>query len=276
MKTSFKWIIGLVLIAVAIIGYNNLVNKVGNNNELPKKPVLESQFSFVEDSFDFGIIKQSGGIVKHDFVFTYNGDAPITITSTPGSCLCTEGKISKTEFRKGDIGILTVEFDPNLHEEPEGKFYKSVSILTEPKLEEIPEVKIWTEIDLDLGPEAFTLKIHDDEHNYDGHHDEVIEYSGQKIFLIKPEDLKKDLEDKDFFLLDVHIPEQTHIPGTDAVIDYRKLKENADKLPEDKDAKIVVYCRSGGMSRSSAQDLVDLGYTNVHDLEGGINAFNEL
>ncbi|HLD71550.1 MAG TPA: hypothetical protein VI873_02975, partial [Candidatus Peribacteraceae bacterium] len=54
-----------------------------------------------------------------------------------------------------------VTFNPNLHEEPEGRFYKSVTMLTEPSLFEQPEVKIWAEIDLDLGPEAFELK---DEH----------------------------------------------------------------------------------------------------------------
>jgi len=93
---------------------------------------------------------------------------------------------------------------------------------------------------------------------------------------LQPEDLKIMLNEKDFFLLDVHIPEQTHIPGTDAFIDYRKIKQNSDKLPADKNTKIVVYCRSGSMSKSAADDLLDIGYTNVYDLDGGIRAFNKL
>ncbi|MFC1868188.1 rhodanese-like domain-containing protein [Thermodesulfobacteriota bacterium] len=92
--------------------------------------------------------------------------------------------------------------------------------------------------------------------------------------VIEPSELKAMQTKKDFFLLDVHIPEQVHIPGTDAFIDYRKIKENADKLPEDKNTKIVVYCRSGSMSHSAAYDLMKLGYTNVYDLSGGIRAFN--
>ncbi len=259
----------------------NVLSKSDYNKKTDEeKPKEETgftmgDFNFEEKDFDFGIIKQSGDLVRHDFNFTYNGETPLKVTGTPASCACTSGEISQNGFNKGDQGILTVIFDPNLHEEPEEKFFKSVSILTEPKLEVIPEVKIWLEIDLDLGPEAYKLKEeHDDDD--DDHEDEVIEYNGKKIYLIEPEDLKEDLENKDFFLLDVHIPEQAHIPGTDEFIDYRDISENIDKLPTDKDSKIIIYCRSGSMSRSAAQDLVNLGYTNVYDLEGGINAFNNL
>ncbi len=93
---------------------------------------------------------------------------------------------------------------------------------------------------------------------------------------LQPEELKTMLNEKDFFLLDVHIPEQAHITGTDAFIDYRKIRQNTDKLPTNKDTKIVVYCRSGSMSRSAAKDLIDMGYTSVYDLKGGIKMFNKL
>lgn len=125
-------------------------------------------FFFQETEYDFGLIKQSGGIVSYDFEFEYLGDEPIEVTATPTSCACTSAKISKTNFEKGDKGILTVDFDPNLHAEPEGRFFKTVSILTNPSLEEEPEAKIWVEIDLDLGPEFFKLKEpHDDEDKHD-------------------------------------------------------------------------------------------------------------
>lgn len=241
---------------------------------VPEATVM-GDFVFQEKEFDFGTLKQSGGIVSHDFPFTYTGETPVTITGTPGSCACTTGEVSPKGFKQGDEGVFTVYFDPNLHEEPEGKFYKTVSILTDPKAEVIPEVKIWAEIDLDLGPEAYKLKTHEDREGE--HDDEVVWYNGKPIALMEPEGLKEALgeNEKDFFLLDVHIPEQEHIPGTDAFIDYRTIKESVDQLPPDKSAKIVVYCRSGSMSRSAAQDLVDLGYSNVYDLEGGIKAYND-
>ena len=86
-------------------------------------------------------------------------------------------------------------------------------------------------------------------------------------------ELKALLQKEDVFLLDVHIPEQKHIPGTDAFIDYRKIRENKDLLPTDKTTRIVVYCRSGNMSHKAALDLIDLGYSHVFDLIGGTRAF---
>ncbi len=115
-------------------------------------------FGFTETEFDFGVIKQSGGIVSHEFSFTYNGVEPIKIIGTPGSCLCTSASIDKEIYQPGESGILTVEFNPNLHGEPDGRFFKTVTILTEPQLEDDPEIKIWQEIDLDLGEEYFELK----------------------------------------------------------------------------------------------------------------------
>lgn len=115
-------------------------------------------FSFEEKEYDFGVLKQSGGLVSYDFPFTYNGEEPLSVTAVPSSCACTTAEISQNEFKKGDSGVLKVTFDPNLHEEPEGKFFKTVTIMTDPKLEKQPEVKVWAEIDLDLGPEAYKLQ----------------------------------------------------------------------------------------------------------------------
>lgn len=85
-----------------------------------------------------------------------------------------------------------------------------------------------------------------------------------------------DLAEKDdAFVLDVHTPEQTHIPGTDAFIPYNEIEKNINKLPEDKNTPILVYCRSGSMSKTASNELIKLGYTEVYDLAGGINAYKE-
>jgi hypothetical protein len=123
----------------------------------------EGDFIFEETEYDFGLLKQSSGISQHEFSFTYVGTDPIEVTAVPTSCACTTAKISQNEFESGDEGILTVYFDANLHEEPEGVFFKTVSLLTDPELEKDAEVKIWAEIDLDLGPEAYKLtELHED------------------------------------------------------------------------------------------------------------------
>lgn len=96
-----------------------------------------------------------------------------------------------------------------------------------------------------------------------------------QVQLVEPAEFSNLVKDGDNFLLDVHVPEQTHIPGTDAFIPYNEISQNLDKLPQDKTTPILVYCRSGSMSATASQELTDLGYTNVYDLRGGMNAYKE-
>ncbi len=119
-------------------------------------------FTFRDIEHDFGVLKQSQGITRHEFPFIYKGAKPVTITGTPTSCGCTRASISKERFNPGDEGILTVEFDPNLHEEPEGKFFKTISVLTDIPQKKRVEVRIWAEIDEDLGHDAYKQKEHKD------------------------------------------------------------------------------------------------------------------
>jgi rhodanese-related sulfurtransferase len=83
---------------------------------------------------------------------------------------------------------------------------------------------------------------------------------------VTPAQLKAMLARKNFFPLEVHVPEQKHIAGTDAFIVFRTIRQHTDQLPDDKDTKNVVYCLGDTMSRKAALDLIDLGYTQVYDL----------
>lgn len=51
------------------------------------------------------------------------------------------------------------------------------------------------------------------------------------------------------------------------------LANNFNKLPSDKAAPILVYCLSGARSARAAGILTKNGYTQVHNLRGGITAW---
>jgi rhodanese-related sulfurtransferase len=116
---------------------------------------------------------------------------------------------------------------------------------------------------------AFRLLVNNNEDvaNQDG--------SSQVVKLISAREFDELASDPGAFIVDVHIPEQTHIPGTTAFIPYNQIQQHTDQLPGDKDTPILVYCRSGSMSQQASQELVSLGYRNVYDLEGGIRAYQE-
>jgi rhodanese-related sulfurtransferase len=90
---------------------------------------------------------------------------------------------------------------------------------------------------------------------------------------ISPDELNTMLEHKDFFMVDVHIPHEGLLPQVDARIPYDQITEQLDKLPADKTAKIVLTCKGGGMSKTAAVALADLGYTHVYNLAGGFVAW---
>jgi phage shock protein E len=64
---------------------------------------------------------------------------------------------------------------------------------------------------------------------------------------------------------EANIPQAKHLPR--GLLKYQA----ADRIPH-RDTRIVIHCASGGQSALAAQSLKEMGYTNVANMEGGINA----
>lgn len=93
--------------------------------------------------------------------------------------------------------------------------------------------------------------------------------------LVTASDLNKLMQSQDIFLVDVHTPQQQHIKGTDIFIPYDEIEKYQDKLPKDKNTPIYLYCKSGNMANSAARSLNKLGYTDLTNLEDGVNAWQK-
>lgn len=73
-----------------------------------------------------------------------------------------------------------------------------------------------------------------------------------------------------FFVVDARTDgefAEGHIPGAILIPEYEVAEKAEEKIP-DKDALILVYCRSGRRSKIAAEELVKLGYTNVKEFGG--------
>lgn len=64
--------------------------------------------------------------------------------------------------------------------------------------------------------------------------------------------------------------EESHIENAVLIPDY-EIATQAEDLLTDKNATLLVYCRSGRRSALAAQLLYELGYTSVYDFGGIID-----
>lgn len=89
---------------------------------------------------------------------------------------------------------------------------------------------------------------------------------------LSPAQLQDRMQQGDVFLVNVHVPYEGEITGTDAFIPYTDIAQRIGDLPADR-STLVLYCRSGNMSTQAAQALVDAGVTGFSELEGGFYAW---
>jgi rhodanese-related sulfurtransferase len=99
-----------------------------------------------------------------------------------------------------------------------------------------------------------------------------VEGGGQYLDIL-PLELMAMLEGKDFYFVNVHVPYEGEIEQTDAFVPFDQVAAKLSEFPQDRGAKIVLYCRSGSMSAIAAREMVSAGYTDIYNLDGGFRAW---
>jgi rhodanese-related sulfurtransferase len=90
---------------------------------------------------------------------------------------------------------------------------------------------------------------------------------------INVEELREMMDNESITLVNVHVPFEGDIPGTDVSIPFDEIGQHLDQLPRDMVAPVVLYCRSDRMSTEAANTLANLGFTNLYNLDGGFRAW---
>lgn len=92
---------------------------------------------------------------------------------------------------------------------------------------------------------------------------------------ISQEEAKEMMDTQDVLILDVREQDEYdsgHIPGAVLLPVGTITEESAAGVIPEKDTTVLVYCRSGNRSKTAAQALAELGYTDVCEF-GGISTW---
>ena len=87
---------------------------------------------------------------------------------------------------------------------------------------------------------------------------------------IDADEAKEMMENEDVIIVDVRTEaefEEQHIEDALLIPDYEIEDLAEEKLP-DKEATILVYCRTGRRSENASRALIEMGYASVYDFGG--------
>lgn len=94
---------------------------------------------------------------------------------------------------------------------------------------------------------------------------------------ITVQDLKEKKEaGDDFVLIDVREDHEYLVSNLDGKhIPLGDLPSRIDEIEKHKDDEVVIMCRSGGRSGKAVEYLESQGFSNIHNLKGGITAWSK-
>ncbi len=96
-----------------------------------------------------------------------------------------------------------------------------------------------------------------------------MDMTSQTHRLVAPDAFDAALDQPDAVVINVHVPYDGELEGTDLSMPFDKI--DPASLPTDQATPLLVYCRSGSMSAEAVVTLAGLGYTNITELQGGMN-----
>ena len=96
--------------------------------------------------------------------------------------------------------------------------------------------------------------------------------SQNSLRLLDPEHFAAAMSEPGALVINVHVPaDEVLLSGTDLTMRFDDI--DPALLPADRSTPLAVYCRSGTMSATAVRSLVELGFTDIAELDGGTQAW---
>ena len=152
----------ILLVALGAANWGSISGALSDVIGTPSTERIEGPHLLLSPlEYDLGVVKQSGGPVSRAFDVFNNGNENVEISEVLTSCSCTSATTTATLLKPGEHAALIVTFDPNYHFEDDGRFFRTATIKSNVS-GEAPEVKIFVEVDYDLGKDKLKFPADND------------------------------------------------------------------------------------------------------------------
>lgn len=151
--------------------------------------------------------------------------------------------------------IMVVTDDPVGFDKAAVGYAKDLELDFEPEVGQIVSITILPEIRESYPVQVTAVKI------------ETAKIEYRKI---TAEEAKKRIDGGNVIILDVRTQaeyDEGHIQGAILLPD-NEIKDKAESVLPDKNATILVYCRTGRRSALASEELIRMGYTDIYDFGG--------
>lgn len=114
-----------ILLVVALVGVMGWLGADAKKKAAAADGVAKIEFA--SKTFDFGVIREKGGSVSHDFEFVNAGNGNLLILKATAECGCTRPSYPEKPIAPGKSGKLKVTYNPAGRP---GGFEKIVTVTT--------------------------------------------------------------------------------------------------------------------------------------------------